>query len=151
MLSDVVLVLWAALLVAVVVGLITGLWVRRRFRFLRVIAAYRGVLITFLLLLGILFGTYGHWSDRSLQLDNGNKQSQDPPTAAHQGFALFVDCLYGSILDITFNGSVDWESSVFIQMGRLTGIAISILLSTDILRSFFADSFLNLEIGRAHV
>jgi hypothetical protein len=38
-------------------------------------------------------------------------------------------------------------------MGRLTGIAISILLSTDILRSFFADSFLNLEmiLRRKHV
>ena len=153
MFSNVLLSLWAALLVAVVVGLIAGLWVRRHLRFLRVIAGYRGMIITFLLLLGIIAGTFGHWYDHAMEVAKSSADSGISTSRHHQGFPLLVDCLYGSILDVTFNGSVDWESSVFIQIARLTGIAISILLSADILRSFFADSLLNLEmiLRRKHI
>jgi hypothetical protein len=139
--ADWLLVPWAIVLITLVVGVLVGLWIRRYLRYLRKVAFYRGIIIIAGLLLGIASGSYGHW------IQEAGEQ------ASRAFFAKSIDCLYKAVLDITFNGTPTPNDSAWILICRMTGLATTILLSADIIRSFFADSLLDFEmkLRRHHV
>ncbi len=133
MLDDVLktgwLIGWIVVLTAFVIWVSLGMFTRHRNRpRIRFASEHRAWIILLILGLGLLSGTIGHYCS-------------PPPKDSVQGqfgVGKFFDSLYEGTLQLTINGSIEPNDSVFKRMARMAGLALIILLAYEAIQLLFA-------------